>query len=348
MARRSAIGLDIGTSGVRAAELSFSGTNVTLEKFGQVALPEGAVRDGEVIDGPIVTDAIRHLWSRTGFTGKKVVLGMANQRVIVREVDLPVMSAKDRAKALPYQVQDYLPMPADLAIMDFLPLEDITVNGAQLQRGMLVAASRELVMANVQAVQAAGLEPVSVDLSSFAVLRSMGTRNDPTLETEAVVDIGARVTNVVVHSGGVPRFVRILLMGGKDITDAVAERVGMGPMEAEGLKQQIGMQYVEGEWSAAGRVITDKGQALIDEIRGSLDYYSSSNPGYPVQRIVISGGGSKLTGLAERLSITTRVGVVLGSPIANLQIGNTGLDEQQLATVQPLAAVPVGLALGAA
>ena len=330
---------------MRAAELSFSGPVVTLEKFGQVALPEGAVRDGEVIDGPTVTDAIRHLWTRTAFSSKKVIMGMANQRVVVREVELPTMSAADRKKALPYQVQDYLPMPVDMAVLDFLPLETFD-NGTQ--RGLLVAASREAILANVQAATEAGLRVASFDLSSFALLRSMGTRNDPAVETEAVVDIGARVTNVVVHSGGVPRFVRILVMGGQDITDAVAERVGMAQLEAEGLKQQLGMQHVEGEWANASRALSEKAQSLIDEVRGSLDYYSSSNPGYPVQRIVISGGGSKLLGLAERLSISTRVGVVVGSPVAQMQIGNTGLNEQQLATVQPLAAVPVGLALGAA
>lgn len=334
---------------MRAAELSFAGSDVTLEKFGQVALPEGAVRDGEVIDGPTVTDAIRHLWAATGFSGKKVVLGVANQRVVVREVELPAMSASDRRKALPFQVQDYLPMPADLAVLDFLPLETYTDGGgAAVQRGLLVGASREAVLGNVKAVTDAGLRATGVDLTSFAVLRAMGTRNDPAVETEAVVDIGARVTNIVVHSAGVPRFVRILLMGGQDITDAVAERLGLGHLEAEGLKQQIGIQQLQNEWANASRIVTDRAQALIDEIRGSLDYYSSSHPDFPVQRIVVSGGGSKLAGLAERLSISTRVGVVVGSPISSLQIGQTGLDEHQLATVQPLAAVPVGLALGAA
>ena len=95
MAGRSAIGLDIGTSGVRAAELSFGKGQVTLEKFGQVALPEGAVRDGEVIDPDAVGAAIKQLWSHTKFSSKKVVIGVANQKVIVRQVDLPWMPADE-------------------------------------------------------------------------------------------------------------------------------------------------------------------------------------------------------------------------------------------------------------
>ena len=89
MATRTAIGLDIGTSGVRAAELTFGKSGITLEKFGQVALPEGAVRDGEVVRPDAVTEAIRQLWAHTKFSGKDVIVGVANQKVIVRQVDLP-------------------------------------------------------------------------------------------------------------------------------------------------------------------------------------------------------------------------------------------------------------------
>jgi type IV pilus assembly protein PilM len=348
VAGRSAIGLDIGTSGVRAAELSFGRHGVTLEKFGQVAVPAGAVRDGEVIDPSAVSAAIKELWSATRFSHKKVVLGVANQRVIVRQVDLPYMPADDLKKALPFQVQDFLPMPVDEAVLDFHTLETVTdTNGARLMRGLLVAASRETVLANVRCAEMAGLSVSMVDLTSFAVLRAVGRRTDLDVQTEALVDIGARVTNIVVHSGGVPRFVRILLMGGQDITDSVAERLGLPLMEAEGLKQQVGLVDVAGELAAAGRAVEATASAFVDEVRGSLDYYRASNPDAPVERLVVSGGGSLLRGLADRLAGATRLPVQAADPLAPMSIGKTGLNESQLAVVQPLAAVPVGLALGA-
>ena len=126
MAGRSAIGLDIGTSGVRAAELSFGKGQVTLEKFGQVALPEGAVRDGEVVDPDAVAAAIKQLWAHTKFSSKKVVIGVANQKVIVRQVDLPWMPADEMKKSLAFQVQDFVPMPVEQAVLDFHPLEELT------------------------------------------------------------------------------------------------------------------------------------------------------------------------------------------------------------------------------
>ena len=348
VAGRTAIGLDIGTSGVRAAELSFGKQGVTLQKFGQVAVPEGSVRDGEVVDAKAVAAAVRQLWQATKFSHKNVVLGVANQRVIVRQVALPYMPASDLQKALPFQVQDFLPMPVDQAVLDFHVLDTVTdASGERQLQGLLVAASRETVLANVQCVEQAGLKVSMVDLTSFAVLRSIGKRTDVEVTTEALVDIGARVTNIVVHSAGVPRFVRILLMGGQDITDSVAERLGVPQLEAEGLKQELGLLGAAGDLANAARAVETTASTFVDEVRGSLDYYRASNPDAPVERLVVSGGGSLLRGLADRLGSATRLPVKAGDPMASMHIGKTGLDEDQLAVVQPLAAVPVGLALGA-
>jgi type IV pilus assembly protein PilM len=352
VAGRSAVGLDIGTSGVRAAELSFGKGQVTLEKFGQVALPEGAVRDGEVVDPDAVAAAIRQLWAHTKFSSKKVIVGVANQKVVVRQVDLPWLPIDELKKSLAFQVQDFIPMPVEQAVLDFHPLEELTAdNGTKVLRGLLVAASRDMVMASIEAVQKAGLTAVMVDLTSFAVVRSLADSDHLGLgsQVEALVDVGARITNIVVHQGGVPRFVRILLMGGQDVTDAVAERMGIPHAQAEAMKQQLGLTGGEGlDSQAASRVVEATAAAFIDEIRGSLDYYLASSGSSPISRLVLTGGGARLAGLAQRLQAATRVPVEQGNPIHPLQVGRTGLSPEQIAFVEPLAAVPVGLALGAA
>jgi type IV pilus assembly protein PilM len=354
VAGRSAIGVDIGTSGVRAAELSFGKDGITLDRFGQVALPEGAVRDGEVANPDAVAAALRELWANVKFSSKKVIVGVANQKVVVRQVDLTWLPMDELRRSLAYQVQDLIPMPVDQAVLDFHALEEFTSdNGARMLRGLLVAASREMVMSSVAAVQAAGLKPTTVDLTSFAVLRSTGKVDDLGVgsDLEALVDVGARVTNIVIHSGGVPRFVRILLMGGQDITDAVAERLGVSQADAEGAKQSLGLGggSVSGmESQAAARVLEATGSAFIDEVRGSIDYYVASSGSGGISRVVLTGGGSRLAGLSQRLSMATRAQVIVGSPLSNLALGKTGLSDEQLEFVDPLAAVPVGLALGAA
>ena len=348
MAGRTAIGLDIGTSVVRAVELSFGRGGLTLEKLGQVVLPEGAVRDGEVVDSESVVECLRQLWSATRFSHKRVVMGIANQRVIVRQLDLPWMPREELRESLPFQVQDYLPLPISQAVLDFFPLEELTdAGGARLLRGLLVAAVRDTVLTNVSCAERAGLTVNSVDLTSFAVLRSLGKQTANTVETEALIDVGARITNIVVHSSGKPRFVRILLMGGQDVTDSVSDRLGISTGEAEALKQQVATPDTESDLAEVSRAVSTIAQDFVDEIRGSLDYYSASNPGVPVERILITGGGSRLDGLIDRLAAATRLPVLAGDPLAALRIGRTGLDSEQIEFVKPLAAVPVGLALGA-
>jgi type IV pilus assembly protein PilM len=244
-------------------------------------------------------------------------------------------------------------MPVEQAILDFHPLEEFTgENGVRMLRMLLVAASREMVDTTLQAVTRAGLQPQLVDLTSFAVLRSAlhEVSGIGSVNAEALVDVGAAVTNIVVHQAGVPRFVRVLLMGGSDITEAVAERIGVPMEQAESVKLTTGMAPVQGtaEDQPANRAIEGVGTAFVEEVRGSLDYYRAQNGAMRIDRIVVSGGGSQLIGLAERLAAATRLPVDLAQPMSTLHLGKTGLTDEQLASVEALLTVPVGLALGVA
>lgn len=356
MSGRPAVGLDIGTSGVRAAELSIGKGSATLDKFGQVALPAGAVRDGEVIDVDAVATAIRHLWAGTRFRTKRVVVGVSNQKVVVRQVDLPWLPADEFRKSLAFGVQDYLPMPVEEALLDFHPLEEfVNEAGGRMLRVLLVAASRDMVNNTVAAVQKARLAPVMIDLTPFALLRSFAKTDELGLsgvQAEALVDVGASITNIVVHQGGVPRFVRILVMGGADITEAVAQLLGLPLDQAESMKQQIGMgeqpDGIVADSSQGAKVIETSGAAFVEEVRGSLDYYLAQPGSVAVKRIVLSGGGGQLRGLASRLALASRLTVERGSALSGLTVGNVGFDSAQLARVAPLASVPVGLAMGVA
>ena len=205
----------------------------------------------------------------------------------------------------------------------------------------------------VAAVTQAGLTPVSVDLTPFAVLRALAPVDElglDAVEAEALVDIGASVTNIVVHQGGVPRFVRILLRGGADITDAVAERLGVPFEQAEAMKQRARLTAAGAavEDSPGARVLEQTGSAFVEEVRGSLDYYLAQPGAARLRRLVLSGGGGRLGGLAERLAAATRLPVESGSPLPGMKVGKTGLTPEQLTYVEPLASVPVGLALGMA
>lgn len=352
MRRRTTIGLDIGTSSVRAAEVSFRGSTPQLLHFGQLALPAGAVVDGEVVDSAAVTAALIELWRGAGFSHRTVALGVANPRVVIRQAEIPWYSSHaELRKALPLVVGDQVPIDAATAVMDFAPLEEIRASdGSRSLSGLLVAAVEEMVSKTMDAVIAAGLKPEVVDLSSFAVLRSaawgpgLGLASHP----EAVVDIGSDLTSIVVHEDGTPRFVRILLHGGRSITSALMADLGLSLVEAEQVKREVGLVGDGPADAAARRIISRVAGDLVDEIRGSLDYFVASSSHGMVTRVVVSGGTARLAGLVELMRERLRLTVEIGSAFGGLDVSRSGLSPAQINFVDPIAVVPVGLALGGA
>ena len=185
-------------------ELSFGKGQVTLEKFGQVVLPEGAVRDGEVVDADAVAAAHQAALGTHQVQQQAGRLGVANQKVIVRQVDLPWMQADELKKSLAFQVQDFVPMPVEQAVLDFHPLEELTGDSGAACSAR--TARRRLPRHGQRQPARPCRRPASprcmVDLTSFAVLRV--ARPTPTTSAwvptvEALIDVGARVTNIVVH-----------------------------------------------------------------------------------------------------------------------------------------------------
>lgn len=338
------IGLDIGSTALRAAEVRFNRGGASLRRIGQVDLPEGAVVDGVVEDGPAVTSALKRLWRETRLTGRTVQLGTSSRRVVVRQVDLPDMPREDLAQALPFQVADLLSMPVQDAVLDFHLLERLTTpSGALVQRGMLVAAPRDEVLGTVKAVEAAGLRVGSVDLAPFALIRSLGGRWHEQPGTEMLVDVGARTTNLTIHTGGTPHLVRILQAGGQDLTDALSRMHGTSAGEAEALK--TGSDGSDADEQDVDRLIAVGLGHLMDEVRSSLDYFASSSPQHHVTSVVLTGGGAQVPRFAENLSAVAELPVRVGDALA--RIGGPGA-----AHAAPGAAatssVAVGLALGLA
>ncbi|MFP5377622.1 MAG: type IV pilus assembly protein PilM [Acidimicrobiia bacterium] len=345
------VGVDLGSYGVRAVELSLAGGEATLERFAQVTLPPGAVRDGEVVDAPAVSASVRRLWTEGGFKGKRVVVGVANQRVIVRLAEMPAMSEADFASALRFEAQDLIPIPIDDAILDFQILDDVVDNtdGEARMRVLLAAAQRDMVRSHLAAVEGAGLQAATVDVVPFALVRALNA-NAPAFDfdtrAEAIVCIGGGVTNVVVHERGVPRFVRVLLVGGDDVTDAIVRELDVQIDEAESLKRRADVSSPDPLVVRAGEVVRDRVAPLVEEIRGSLDYYMAQSQSAVVDRVLVTGGGSRMAGLMERLQSQVGARVEPARPLAGMRIGrHVGLDESDLADSEALLAVPVGLAL---
>jgi len=345
---RRRVGLDVGSTAVRAAELSLGSHPPTLVRAAQVPLPAQAVVNGEVRDVGVVSQAIRELWQRGGFKSRQATMGVGNQRVVVREVTVPELPPKELRQSLPFQIQDQIPIPVEDAVLDYDLVEELQRDGDRMVRLLVVAAQREMVLHILQAATDAKVEPIGVDLVPFALIRAVGQDEGLGLDEqdmggEAVVDVGADVTNICVHERGVPRFVRILPSGGQDVTRAMADTLGIEPEAAEILKR--GHAVEGGPAPEDVRSVLDSRVAvLVDEIRSSLDFYRAQTPGAEVARVLVSGGGSKLPGLIERLRERLGARVEPGRAFAKVKV-QLDMDEETTADAEPLLTVALGLAL---
>jgi type IV pilus assembly protein PilM len=344
------IGLDVGTHGVRAAELELRRSGLpTLTRFGQVALPLGAMRDGEVIDVHAVSAALRRLWSEAGFKSNRVIVGLGNLRVIVRQAEVPAMSETDLRSAIRFEAQDLIPIPIDEAILDFQILEHFPGADHPMMRILLVAAHRDTVASLVAALDGADLAPSLVDIVPFALIRALGTTTsalDPDRATaEAIVGIGAGVTNVVVHEDGVPRFVRMLVAGGNDVSESIAAELGVDADTAEDLKRRAGNGSSDQLETRANTIVLNRMNSLVEEVQGSLDYYLAQPDAPPIGRLIVTGGGGRLPGLAEQLERSLGIEVEIGQPLQSVRLGRTGIPAEQLAAAESVLSVPIGLAL---
>ena len=168
------VGLDIGTDFIRAAQIKPSGSGNSLSAYGLVAMPFGAVVEGEIVDPEAVSIAIKELWRRSGMRNKTVSIGVSNQKVVVRLIDLPYMERAELAGAIQYQAQDYIPIPVEDAILDFQIIGDyMTPADEHMMEVLLVAAQRDMIANAVAAVEGAGLKLAQIDVTSFAIVRAL-------------------------------------------------------------------------------------------------------------------------------------------------------------------------------
>lgn len=341
------VGVDIGSTVIRAVELeNVDKPRPQIVKFHEIALPVGAARSGEVLETQTVASALRQLWTAAGFRSKNVVLGIGNQRVFARDLAIPKMSRVQIHESLPFHVQDLLPLPVADALLDFYPISEGTSDNGPVINGLLVAAVKDVVLANVTAVKLAGLKPVEVDLIPFALTRVNGT-SLAALGTVAIVDVGATTTNVVIVSNGVPHFVRIIPAGGDDVTKSIATRVEMPEATAIQAKTALGLPSgpVAPEHRAIMEAIVDTTSELVNSIRNTLAYFDNTHDLPSVEQIVLSGGGARLRGFGAALSELTRVPVVQSSAFARF---SKGKKLEADAAVSDSMTVALGLALGSA
>ena len=340
------VALDIGSSAIAGAEIK---DGRQLSRAAVEELPEGLVVDGEVAEPVDLANHIKRFWKDNKFSGRSVRLGVANQRVVVRMIELPAIDdPAEMRQTVDIEAAEHIPIPPDQAIIDYQSIGWFEDESGPRQRLVVVAAHREMIETLVSAVRRAGLRVDGIDLEAFALIRSLVPTVPRGDGAEVLCHIGAGATNIVVSVDRTSQFTRLVGLGGVDLTNAVADQTGLSPQEAEALKAACGLLGdVPAGWDPATvtrvrHALALAVRPLVQEIGRTIDFYRSQDFARPVERLVLSGGTALSSGLDKYVQQALGLEVEIGNPLQNLsKSADLSFD------VATRAAVAVGLALDA-
>lgn len=345
---KTIVGLDFGHGVIRAAEVQPERGRhpATLVRYHEVRVPYDSIREGVVVDEDTVVGALESLRGAAGFGTKRVVLGIGSQQVLIRELLVPAMPLHVLRETLPFRAAELLPLPADQAVLDYYPVEEVEDASGPMLRGLLVAATKESVVSNIRTVRRAGFKVADVDLIPFAVIRAQ-----PLADRGGVklfVHVGATSTSVVVTAKGVPQFVRMLPNGGRDLTAALVDSLGLPMDRADEMKRRYGIRTDPSDPQSqfVARVNAEGARDIVQAARSTVAFYENAHQdeGSRVDGVVLSGGGAQLRGLAEEIGETTGLPIVSARGDGGIRLG-ARIDETSMLLAGVSPAVAVGLAL---
>jgi type IV pilus assembly protein PilM len=328
---KSLVGLEIESGSVAATEVRANGS-ARVTSTAIAPLPLNAFRDGEVADPEALTEGLKALYSDNKLS-KKVRIGIANQRVVVRTLRLPAIEdPKELEAAVRFQAQEQVPMPLDQAVLDHRVVGGVQSDGeegAPKIDVVVVAARRDMIEATLAPVRKAGLQPVGVDLSAFGMIRALGgsiaTGDAPgEKRSEAVLyaNIGDS-TNLAVAKGRSCLFTRVAPVGIESIVASLGNSAGLTPDHARMWLDHVGLGRPVEEIAGDPALLTTVrksleagASSLRDELRLSLDFYGAQESSVPIGRIVLCGPGSTIPGLPEQLESSLNCPFEVGRPEA--------------------------------
>ncbi|MBS1870857.1 MAG: type IV pilus assembly protein PilM [Actinobacteria bacterium] len=336
---RTVVGLDIEPGFVTAAQVRVDGA-VTVERAAGATLPPGVLRDGEVADVEALADALRELF-RTHKLGKRVRLGVATQRIVVRTIDLPPLDdAKQIDAAVRFQAQDHIPMPLEQAVLSHQALGKIDTPDGPRTRVVLVAARRDVVERFHAAARQAGLRPVGIDLSAFAMIRAL---HDGTPGVTLYVSVGG-MTNLALADGTTCLFTRVVPGGVEALAAALAERRGLTLEHARQWLAHVGLttplEQLDGDAEIveeARSVLLEGVRRIADEVRNSLDFHRAQAGALAAQQAIVTGPAIAIPGFCEHLGEATGLPVRAGDVAEARDGGHGGIPASRLAIAAGLA-----------
>ena len=341
---KTLVGLSIEPGLIAAAQVSVNGT-IRIEDGGRGALEPGVVRDGDVADSDALAEALRALWAEHKQLDKRVRIGVANARIVVRTLYLPpITDRKELASAVSFQAAEAIPMPLKDAVLDFHAVGITDGPDGPRQRIVLVAARRDMITGMLTAARAAGLKPIGIDLSAFGMVRALQRQRREDDGPELFVAVGG-LTNLAISDRGVCAFTRVAGGGIETLAGELAERRELSAEQARAWLYNVGLETplsdVVGDPSIAAdarTVLTGGVRRIATEIRASLDFHAGQpEGGREVDRVVLTGPAMAIDGFGAALGTELELEVDERTVSSNDTMSLSALDAASLSVAAGLA-----------
>jgi len=342
---KAVVGLDIGSSAVKAVELKPSGKGFKVVAFGIEPVPPDSIVDGAIIDGAAVADAIRRVFENKAFKTKEVAASLSGNAVIVKKINLPVMTEAELAESIYWEAEQYIPFDIQDVNLDYQILDAGTGPDSKgTMDVLLVAAKKEKIADYTGVISQAGRVPIIVDVDAFALQNAYEVNYG--LVPDAVVvllNAGASAININILTGDQSTFTRDISIGGNSYTEAVQKELNLPFESAEQLKRGHAVEGVNPD--DVTPVLQAMTENVLLEIQKTFDFFKATASSDRIDRIVLSGGASRVHGFEAALTERFNTAVEVFDPFKKVAFDAHKLGVADPDGLNPTAAVAVGLAL---
>jgi type IV pilus assembly protein PilM len=338
------VGLDIGSSAVKVVELRPSGRSFKVVGFGSEPVPGDTIVDGAIIDAAAVADAVARVLDAGRIKTKEVVASLSGNSVIVKKINLPVMTEAELSESIHWEAEQYVPFDIQDVNLDYQILSTRQGEGKGSMEVLLVAAKKDKITDYTDVIRKAGCTPVIVDVDAFAVQNAYEANYDMEPGTVvALLNAGASGVNINIVSGDQSLFTRDISLGGNVFTEAIQKELGLPFDTAERVKKGEPVDGVDpADVAPILRTVTEN---LLLEIQKTFDFFKATAASDRIDQVLVSGGTSRVDGFAERLGERFGAPVELFDPFRKIQFDARKFGIERMEDVAPTAAVAVGLAL---
>jgi type IV pilus assembly protein PilM len=342
---KSLVGLDIGSSAIKAIELKPAGKGYKVTAYGSEPVPPDSIVDGAIIDGAAVVDAIRRVFDSRGIKTREVAASLSGNAVIVKKISLPTMTEAELSESIYWEAEQYIPFDIQDVNLDYQILDPgNAAAGKSTMDVLLVAAKKEKIADYTGVIGQAGCTAVVVDVDAFALQNAFevnyGTEPGAVI---VLLNAGASATNINILNGDQSVFTRDIAIGGNAYTEALQKELNLPYDQADQLKHGATVDGVNFE--DARPVLRAVTENVMLEIQKTFDFFKATASSDRVSRIVVSGGASRSEGFTEMLGERFEAPVEAFDPFKRIAFDAKKFHVESAADVGPMAAVAVGLAL---